>query len=64
MTTNQGNGNQDPKTVNPSAEGPSGTRGLASGLQPGGRIPGGGPAPGADRMGSTDKGGPGRPGPN
>lgn len=40
------------------------TSGLASGLQPGGTLPGGGPAPGADSMGATDKSGKGVSGPN
>ncbi|MBB4064764.1 hypothetical protein [Gellertiella hungarica] len=64
MTSTSGNEGKDDRTVNPSAEGPSGTRGLASGLQPGGRVPGKSPAPGADSMGATEKGGPGKPGPN
>jgi hypothetical protein len=41
-----------------------GASGIASSLQPGGMLPGGGPAAGADSMGSIDKAGKGISGPN
>jgi hypothetical protein len=47
-----------------SGSGMGGASGIASSLQPGGRLPGGGPAAGADSMGSIDKAGKGISGPN
>ena len=46
------------------AEGDGNTSGLSTSLQPGGTIPGGGPAAGADSMEVTEKGGKGVTGPN
>ena len=46
------------------ADGGSDTSGLSTSLQPGSTTPGGGPAPDADSMGATGKGGKGVKGPN